>query len=322
MKLSIHVDFESKGKRHSVSGGVKNIVSQKRATISRQERALGMKGISKAKADHVFEIRKPFSGMRILICGKGGSGKSSFVTLMSRVLHDKGYKVIVLDGDASNPGGLARLMFGLKRGPEPLIEFFGGRKNVECPVDDPTPLTRLSDSWAVTERNVDLSEIPPEYFVEKENIVLFQAGKIEEAYEGCDGPMSKVNRDFVVEEYVTLIDVEAGIEHFGRGVEKNVDIVIVVADPTFESFSIAEKVAKLCRQMAIQRVWTILNKVQSKELESVMVHGLKNKEVEILGAVHYDPEILKAGLMGTHLGKCGAIEDVRRIIERLEKTVL
>jgi CO dehydrogenase nickel-insertion accessory protein CooC1 len=52
-----------------------------------------------------------------------------------------------------------------------------------------------------------------------------------------------------------------------------------------------------------------------------MVHGLKNKEVEILGAVHYDAEILKAGLMGTHLGKCEALEDVQRIIDTLEKTV-
>ena len=38
---------------------------------------------------------------------------------MAHVLHDKGYKVMVLDGDASNPGGLARLMFGLKVG-DPL----------------------------------------------------------------------------------------------------------------------------------------------------------------------------------------------------------
>jgi len=278
--------------------------------------------ISEEKTDQVSESRKSFSGMRLLVCGKGGSGKSSFVALMSHVLRDRGYKIVVLDGDASNPGGLAGLMFGLKRGPKPLIEFFGGRKSVECPVDNPQPLTRLDDTSAVTEKNIDLSEIPREYFVQKGNIVLFQAGKIKEAFEGCDGPMSKVNRDFIVKgDYVTLIDVEAGIEHFGRGVEKNVDIVIVITDPTFESFSIAEKVAKLCSEMDIERVWTILNKVQSKELESLMIEALKKKKVEILGLVHYDPEILKAGLMGTPLGRCEAAEDVKRIIERLEETV-
>lgn len=268
------------------------------------------------------DLRQPFSGMRILICGKGGCGKSSFVTMMSRVLAGRGYKVVVLDGDASNPGGLARLMFGLKKAPTPLIEFFGGRKNVECPVDDPAPLTRLNDTSAITEKNIDLSEIPSEYFVQKENIVLFQTGKIEESCEGCDGPMSKVNRDFVVKgDYVTLIDVEAGIEHFGRGVEMNIDIVIVIADPTYESCSIADKVAKLCSDIGVERVCTILNKVQSKNIESVMTEELKNRKVGILGVVHYDQDILKAGLMGTPLDKCEAAEDVRRIIERLEETV-
>jgi CO dehydrogenase maturation factor len=268
-------------------------------------------------------FRQPFSGMRILICGKGGCGKSSFVTLMSRVLAtDKGYNVVVLDGDASNPGGLARLMFGLKKPPVPLIELFGGRKNVECPVDDPAPLTRLNDESAITENNIDFSEIPSKYFVRKENIVLFQTGKIEESYEGCDGPMSKVNRDFVVKgDYVTLIDVEAGIEHFGRGVEMNIDIVMVIADPTYESCSIAEKVAKLCGEMGINKVYTILNKVQSKNIETVMAEEMKKRKVGILGVMQYDQDILKAGLMGTPLDKCEAAKDVKRIIEKLEETV-
>ena len=113
-------------------------------------------------------------------------------------LQDKQYHVVVLDGDASNPGGLARLLFGLKNGPAPLIEFFGGRKHLECPVDDASPLTRVNDISPLTEKNMDLSEIPSAYSIQQGNITLFQVGKIQEACEGCDGPMSKVNRDFVV----------------------------------------------------------------------------------------------------------------------------
>ncbi len=269
------------------------------------------------------ELSKPFSGKRIFVCGKGGSGKSSVVALMANVLHSEGYRVMVLDGDASNPGGLARLMFGLKAGPEPLIEFFGGREKVECPVDNPAPLTRQSDTIPLTEKNIDLTEIPHEYFIKKDEIVLFQVGKIEKFCEGCDGPMSKVTRDFIVTgDWVTLIDVEAGIEHFGRGVEKNVDIVLVVADPTFESFLIAEKVSDFCGEMGKEMAWTILNKVQSEEMESVMIDELKKKKANIIGKVHYDPEIGKMGLMGTSLGKCEALEDVKKIIERLEEAVL
>ncbi|KPK36259.1 MAG: hypothetical protein AMK70_02910 [Nitrospira bacterium SG8_35_1] len=282
-----------------------------------------MSETGKEKAVKSSEPSKPLSGKRIFVCGKGGSGKSSVVALMASILHNEGHKVIVLDGDASNPGGLARLMFGLKTGPKPLIEFFGGREKVECPVDNPSPLTRQSDTVPVTENNIDLTEIPHEYFITKDEIVLFQVGKIKKFCEGCDGPMSKVTRDFIVTgNWVTLIDVEAGIEHFGRGVEKNVDIVFVVADPTFESFLIAEKVSGFCREMGKEMVWTILNKVQSEEMESVMINELEKKKATVIGKVHYDPEIGKTGLMGTSIGKCTALEDVKKIIERLEKAVL
>ena len=86
---------------------------------------------------------KPLRGKRILICGKGGSGKSTVVALMATILQRKAYEIMVLDGDASNPEGLVRLLFGLgvEGEPKPLIEFFGGINAVTCPVDDPSPLT-------------------------------------------------------------------------------------------------------------------------------------------------------------------------------------
>ncbi|MBE9522938.1 MAG: hypothetical protein IME95_07085 [Proteobacteria bacterium] len=266
---------------------------------------------------------RPLARKRILVCGKGGSGKSSIVALMAGALREKGYEVLALDGDASNPGGLARLLFGLKRNPKSLIDFFGGRKKVECPVDNPAPLTRKDDALPITERNIDLDEVPSEYYFQKEGIVLLQVGKIQEACEGCHGPMSKISRDFIVQgEQVTLIDVEAGIEHFGRGVEKNVDIVLTIVDPTFESFSIAEKVVNLSRALGTEKVWTILNRVQSGEMESIMLGELKERKAETLGVVHYDADIVKAGLTGTSLGKSKALEDIKTIIERLEEAVL
>jgi CO dehydrogenase maturation factor len=267
-------------------------------------------------------LGKPLSSLRLLVCGKGGSGKSSVVALMARVLHNRGYKVLVLDGDASNPGGLARLLLGLKDGPKPLIEFFGGRKKVACPVDNPEPLTREGDTSPVTEKKIELTEIPSEYFIREEDMVLFQVGKIREACEGCDGPMSKVTRDFIVKgDQVTLIDVEAGIEHFGRGVERNIDIVIVIVDPTYESFMIAGKVSALCKSLTVKRVWAVLNKVPSEVIESPMMSELKRGNIKILGAVYEDPEVMKTGLMGTPLLRSKAMEDVENIVDNLEEAL-
>jgi len=259
------------------------------------------------------------SGFRILICGKGGSGKSSVTTLLANVLQERGYAVVLLDGDASNPGGLIRLVLGATDGPEPLIEFFGGREKVICPVDDPSPLTRVSDAVPVVEANINLTEIPPRYYIRKGGILLFQVGKIHRAYEGCDGPMSKVSRDFVLNgECITLIDVEAGIEHFGRGVEKNVDVVLIVVDPTFESFEIAARVTDLGRLMSVTHTLAILNGVDSKEAESIMRRAMEMRKVNVLGCVKYDREIRKAGMEGTAIRHCRAADDIAKLVDRLE----
>jgi CO dehydrogenase maturation factor len=275
--------------------------------------------IVKKKQQLEVQITKPLSGLRILVCGKGGSGKSSIVTLMAKILQDKNYSILLLDGDASNPGGLSRLAFGLNNGPKPLIEFFGGREKVICPVDDPAPLTRNDDYWPISEKHIDLAEISPDFYVQKENIILLQVGKIQKAYEGCDGPMSKVTRDFIVDgDYVTLIDVEAGIEHFGRGIEQNVDIVLVIVDPTVESFSIAERATKLCQLMGIEKVRAVLNKVPSPKVESIMLKELDARKVKAIGKVNYYQEIYEAGLDGTTIRPCIAEEDIRQIMCRLE----
>ena len=52
-----------------------------------------------------------------------------------------------------------------------------------------------------------------------------------------------------------------------------------------------------------------------------MVEELKKKNVKILGLVHYDPEIVKSGLIGNPIGRCNAQEDVKTIIDRLEETM-
>ena len=265
---------------------------------------------------------KSLSGMRILVCGKGGGGKSSIITLMARGLEDKGYKVLALDGDASNPEGLLRLMFGLgeTKSPKALIEFFGGIRAVTCPVDDPLPLTRLNDSMPVPQKPVEVyKEIPAEYFIQRGETVLFQTGKIKRYGQGCDGPMEKVVRDFIVKgKWVNLIDIKAGVEHFGRRIADNMDIILTILDPTLESISIAKRVISFCRAMKMENCWFILNKIESGEIEDIIMKKLGKLETKVIGVVPCDPEVIKASLRGS-LGQCRAKEEVKKIVEKLEK---
>ena len=274
---------------------------------------------------HTWQFGKPLRGKRILVCGKGGSGKSTLVAVMATILQRKTYELIVLDGDASNPEGLVRLLFGLgvEGEPKPLIEYFGGIDAVTCPVDDPSPLTRINDSKPVPENRIDLfKEISSEYYLQKGSMTLLQAGKIASYGQGCDGPLEKVVRDFMIEgDAVNLIDMKAGIEHFGRKIPDRMDIIFGVLDYTLESVSIANRMAEFCQEASINNFWLILNKIGSEEVKSMLMDKLGILRDRVLGSISYDQELIKAGLSGNALGECKAMEDVERIVERLEHLV-
>lgn len=271
------------------------------------------------------QSNKPLCGKRVLVCGKGGSGKSTVVALMTSILQSKAYKVMVLDGDASNPEGLVRLLFGLgiEEEPKPLIDFFGGINIVTCPVDDPSPLTRINDAVPVPEKKINIDkEIPPQYYLKKENMRLLQAGKIENYGQGCDGPVEKVVRDFIIEgDEVNLIDMKAGIEHFGRRIPDRMDIILGVLDYTLESVSIAKRIASFCQEVGIENFWIILNKIGSKEVESILLDKLGTLQDNVIGTISYDQELIKMGLTGDALGECKALNQIVCVVERLEQEV-
>jgi len=265
---------------------------------------------------------QPLLRKRILVCGKGGSGKSTLVSLLATVLQDKGYLVMVLDGDASNPEGLVRLLFGVgvPGEPKPLIEFFGGVERVTCPVDDPSPLTRIGDRDPVPDRPINLSrEIGPEYSLAKGGLRLLQAGKIETYGQGCDGPLEKVVRDFLIEDaVVSLIDEKAGVEHFGRRIPDRMDIILGILDCTRESVSIARRISGFAKEMQTENAWFVLNKAESEAMEAEMMDLLGELGTRVIGSVPYLPGLARVALSGRPLNQYLASRHVEPIVARLE----
>jgi CO dehydrogenase maturation factor len=277
----------------------------------------------KQKRETDLRQPRPLERKRILVCGKGGSGKSSMVALMAGVMQRRGYQVMVLDGDASNPEGLVRLLFGVgvEEEPKPLIEFFGGIERVTCPVDDPSPLTRVGDGDPIPFRPIDLNrEIGPQYYLEEGKLRLLQAGKIDTYGQGCDGPLEKVVRDFMIEgDYVSLIDEKAGVEHFGRRIPDRMDIILGVLDCTRESVSIARRVGEFAADIGMDNLWFVLNKTESNDMADQMRRLLNDLAERVVGSVPYLPELVSAALAGKALQQEAAFAAVERIVQRLER---
>ena len=250
------------------------------------------------------------------VAGKGGSGKSSVVCLLAKSLRGRGYRVLVVDSDESNPG-LYR-MLGFEERPRPLLELVGGKKKVFDAFSDSTEPPRS----VLTQEQIRTTDLPPKYILEKGGIRLVSVGKILQSLEGCACPMGALSREFLKrlsldQDEVTLIDMEAGVEHFGRGVETSVDTVLAVTEPSFDSLELAEKISALAREVGMESVWAILNKISSEQVASRLMEELEERSVPVLGSIGYDAEVFEAGLEGRPVRDSRAERDIEGIVDQL-----
>jgi CO dehydrogenase maturation factor len=253
---------------------------------------------------------------KLSICGKGGSGKSTVAALLAHGLRDKGYRVLVVDSDESNPG-LYRVL-GFDKRPEPLLGLVGGKREV-FPTFSEESEPRES---LLTREEFRVVDLPGDYIVEKDGIRLVCIGKILQSLEGCACPMGALSREFLKrlslqKDEVAVVDMEAGIEHFGRGVETSIDSVLIVTEPSFDSLELAEKISSLATEVGVERVWTILNKMGSEEIASEVRKELEERGISVIGSISYEPEIFRSGLEGRPVHHDRMETDVSSILDQL-----
>ncbi len=257
---------------------------------------------------------------KIAVCGKGGSGKSVVVRLLADGLRARGRRVLVVDADESNTG--LHRMLGFDSPPKSLVELLGGKQKLE---DDLVAAIKAGESEMNVElirQEMQLADIPPEYVFETDGIKLINIGKILMSLEGCACPMGIVSRSFLKKlrlaaDEVAIVDLEAGVEHFGRGVETSIDCVLIAVEPSIDSLEVAERINELSAQIEIADVWVILNKVTSEEIAARLRDYLEKRDVRVIGAIRQDAEIFESCLEGRPISGRVAAEDVDRILDFL-----
>jgi CO dehydrogenase maturation factor len=253
---------------------------------------------------------------KIAVCGKGGSGKSSVVALLAHGVRDRGYRVLVVDSDESNPG-LYRVL-GFDERPEPLLELVGGKKKVFPTFSGESEPREI----LLTREEIRVADLPGDYIVERDGIGLVCIGKILQSLEGCACPMGVLSREFLKrlslqKDEMAIVDMEAGIEHFGRGVETSIDSVLVVTEPSFDSLELAERINSLAAEVGVERVWTILNKIGSKEIASRLRKELEERGISVIGSIGYEPEIFQSGLEGRPVRRDKLETDIGSMLDQL-----
>ncbi len=256
--------------------------------------------------------------MKICVCGKGGSGKSTVVALLAAELRSRAKQVLVVDSDESN-AGLYR-MLGLNEPPALLMELAGGKRSIQRVLRAGFAENGSYEEKPVLARDeLRVEDLPPAYVRQREGIALVCIGKIHQALEGCACPMGVLSREFLKklrtdEDEIVIVDMEAGVEHFGRGVETSVDAVLVVVEPSLESVMLAERIKALASGAGAMFVGAVLNKVSSGEIASRLGEALQRRGVQVLSAIPFRQELLEAGLEGTPLNSESVADEIRPIL--------
>jgi len=238
--------------------------------------------------------------MKILVCGKGGCGKSTISALIAKEIDRRGDKVLVIDTDESNFGLHSQL--GMDT-PEDFMNYFGGKKVLFEKVKT------LKKKWKI-------GDLPKQYLSEKENIKLLAMGKIYDFGEGCACPINALTSKFLEiielkDNEFLIADTDAGVEHLGRGVDKGCDVILVVIDPSYESIKLAKKITDMAKSIN-KSFYYVLNKIDEETKEILLESVDKNK---VITAIPNDKKIFKNCLKGEELDF--KIKEIEKLVDFL-----
>ncbi len=267
--------------------------------------------------------------MKIAVCGKGGSGKSTISALLAKEMA-KTKNVLVLDIDESNYGLHSQLGMAA---PKDLMGYFGGKKGFkekQRASPKKTQFLGLAANGSTSKpaqqsrffnKRGNFSDIPAESVEEKNGVKLMAVGKIHDFGEGCACPMGVLTREFLEnldlgKEDIVIVDTEAGTEHFGRGVDKDFDLILVVVDPSYESLRLSNKFHEFGAQCGC-KVYFVLNKVEP-DIRDEMLASVNSEN--IVAEIPEEREVFKASLKGKELNF--ELSEIKKLANFLEKIKL
>lgn len=223
--------------------------------------------------------------IKIAISGKGGVGKTTVSGTLARLLAREGYDVLAIDGDPSM--NLASAL-GIKNPPKPLTEF-------EELIDE-----RSGGPSGVFKLNPKVDDIVERFgVVGPDNVKLLVLGTVERGGSGCMCPassfMKALLRHILLKmNSVVILDMEAGVEHLGRGTTRGIDIMLIVVEPGARSIETAGRVVELARQIDIKQFGAIINKAGDDV--KIIADKLDEFGISVVGEIPYDTALVKADM--------------------------
>ena len=255
--------------------------------------------------------------MKVAVSGKGGVGKTLIAGGLARSFSNKGLKTIAIDADPS-PNLALTLGLTLEQ-TRKIVPISENKGLIESKTKTAYPgVYRLS--FRVEDIIRDFSVRTPF------GVNLIVMGTVRSMGSGCTCPANSVIRTLlrhlVVErDEAVVLDMEAGVEHLGRGTARHVDVLIIVADANVKSLETAKRIHDLATDAGMKQIFLVGNKIANETQEETLRKFAEGNSLAILDFVPFDQNVVEAEMRGETPLKykdSPALRVIRELSEKLD----
>ena len=247
--------------------------------------------------------------MKVAVSGKGGVGKTLIAAGLARGFAERGLKTIAIDADSS-----PNLALTLGLSTEEARKIVPISQNKEL-VESKTG-TGYSGVYRLS---FTVDDIVREYSVKTPfGVNLIVMGTVQSMGAGCmcapNAVVRALLRHLIVERNeAVILDMEAGVEHIGRGTVSHVDALLIVVDSNRKALEIAKNIHDLATNAGMKQIFVIANKVMnSVQKEAIESYAEKNGLL-ILEFIPFDQKVVEADMRGETPLKYKETEAVKTI---------
>jgi CO dehydrogenase maturation factor len=233
--------------------------------------------------------------LKIAVAGKGGVGKTTIAGTLARLLARDGHTVIAVDAD---PSMNLKFVLGITDNPKPVSEL----------KDLIFERTNAYSGTGIYKLNPKVDDVIRRYGAEgPDGVTLLVMGTIDKGGSGCICPenafLRSLLRHTLFKENTVIMDMEAGIEHLGRGTAKGVDLLLAVVEPGMRSVETVGRIKTLGADIGIKNMAAVMNKMG----------------IPLLAIIPHDPALIKADMENKAPLDVGgaAVEHIKAIKEKL-----